>query len=111
MSTVSKPQTTREIFSLIFEQVTPVNPKPFLQELTGKPVFVRLKWGLEYKGYLVSTDSYMNLQVSTLMFHSTYFYHPRQIYSSPTRKSSRMESQTELWEKYLSGMFIKHVCH
>ena len=45
-------------------QVAPVNPKPFLQELTGKPVFVRLKWGLEYKGYLVSTDSYMNLQVS-----------------------------------------------
>jgi small nuclear ribonucleoprotein F len=40
-----------------------VNPKPFLQELTGKPVFVRLKWGLEYKGFLVSTDGYMNLQV------------------------------------------------
>ena len=46
-----------------FLQVAPVNPKPFLQELTGKPVFVRLKWGLEYKGFLVSTDRYMNLQV------------------------------------------------
>ena len=34
-----------------------------MQELTGKPVFVRLKWGLEYKGFLVSTDGYMNLQV------------------------------------------------
>ncbi|KAI9448296.1 hypothetical protein H4582DRAFT_1868433 [Lactarius indigo] len=44
--------------------VTPVNPKPFLQELTGKPVFVRLKWGLEYKGFLVSTDGYMNLQLA-----------------------------------------------
>ncbi|KAG6833777.1 hypothetical protein H0H87_001209 [Tephrocybe sp. NHM501043] len=43
--------------------VNPVNPKPFMQELTGKPVFVRLKWGLEYKGFLVSTDGYMNLQV------------------------------------------------
>jgi len=42
----------------------PVNPKPFLQELTGKPVFVRLKWGLEYKGFLVSTDGYMNLQLA-----------------------------------------------
>jgi small nuclear ribonucleoprotein (snRNP)-like protein len=42
----------------------PVNPKPFLQDLTGKVVYVRLKWGLEYKGYLVSTDTYMNLQVS-----------------------------------------------
>lgn len=46
-------------------QVNPVNPKPFMQELTGKPVYVRLKWGLEYKGFLVSTDGYMNLQVRT----------------------------------------------
>lgn len=43
----------------------PVNPKPFLSDLTGKPVLVRLKWGMEYKGYLVSTDNYMNLQVRT----------------------------------------------
>jgi len=46
-------------------KVNPVNPKPFLQELTGKPVYVRLKWGLEYKGFLVSTDGYMNLQVGS----------------------------------------------
>ncbi|KAF9076419.1 hypothetical protein BDP27DRAFT_1313295 [Rhodocollybia butyracea] len=44
--------------------VSPVNPKPFMQELTGKPVFVRLKWNLEYKGFLVSTDGYMNLQLA-----------------------------------------------
>jgi small nuclear ribonucleoprotein F len=42
----------------------PVNPKPFLAQLTGKQVAVKLKWGMEYKGYLVSTDAYMNLQVS-----------------------------------------------
>lgn len=42
----------------------PLNPKPFLNGLTGKPVVVRLKWGMEYKGYLVSTDSYMNVQVT-----------------------------------------------
>jgi small nuclear ribonucleoprotein (snRNP)-like protein len=40
-----------------------VNPKPFLNELTGKTVIVKLKWGMEYKGYLVSVDAYMNLQV------------------------------------------------
>lgn len=45
----------------------PVNPKPFLQDLTGKVVYVRLKWGLEYRGYLVSTDGYMNLQVSHVL--------------------------------------------
>ncbi|GAA5981710.1 hypothetical protein JCM11641_004222 [Rhodosporidiobolus odoratus] len=44
--------------------VQPVNPKPFLADLTGKPVMVRLKWGMEYKGYLVSTDNYMNLQLA-----------------------------------------------
>ncbi|PNH08185.1 putative small nuclear ribonucleoprotein F [Tetrabaena socialis] len=43
----------------------PVNPKPFLQELTGKQVIVKLKWGMEYKGYLVSTDAYMNLQLAS----------------------------------------------
>nr|ODN93967.1 small nuclear ribonucleoprotein F [Cryptococcus depauperatus CBS 7841] len=44
--------------------IAPVNPKPFLQELTGKVVYARLKWGLEYKGFLVSTDGYMNLQLA-----------------------------------------------
>jgi small nuclear ribonucleoprotein (snRNP)-like protein len=33
-------------------QNVPVNPKPFLNELTGKPVIVKLKWGMEYKGSL-----------------------------------------------------------
>ncbi|KAL7423129.1 hypothetical protein Q5752_002429 [Cryptotrichosporon argae] len=45
--------------------VQPVNPRPFLQDLTGKTVYVRLKWGLEYRGFLVSTDSYMNLQLTS----------------------------------------------
>lgn len=36
-----------------------------LQDLVNKTVFVRLKWGqVEYKGTLVSVDSYMNLQLS-----------------------------------------------
>ncbi|XP_044751133.1 small nuclear ribonucleoprotein F [Coccinella septempunctata] len=42
----------------------PINPKPFLNSLTGKAVMVKLKWGHEYKGYLVSTDGYMNLQLA-----------------------------------------------
>ncbi len=45
-------------------QFVPVNPKPFLTELTGKQVAVRLKWGMEYTGFLVSTDAYMNLQLA-----------------------------------------------
>mmetsp|Transcript_9778 Transcript_9778/g.29415 ORF Transcript_9778/g.29415 Transcript_9778/m.29415 type:complete len:86 (-) Transcript_9778:224-481(-) len=43
----------------------PVNPKPFINELTGKQVVVKLKWGMEYKGYLVSVDAYMNLQLAS----------------------------------------------
>lgn len=43
----------------------PVNPKPFLVEQIGKIVCVKLKWGMEYKGYLVSIDSYMNLQLAS----------------------------------------------
>ena len=72
----------------------PMNPKPFLNGLTGKAVMVKLKWGHEYKvchyyplflwpnflrgdeplnmllrlesfkGFLVSSDGYMNLQLA-----------------------------------------------
>ncbi|XP_025842914.2 small nuclear ribonucleoprotein F [Vulpes vulpes] len=42
----------------------PLNPKPFLNGLTGKPVTVKLKWGMEYKGYLESVDGYMNMQLA-----------------------------------------------
>jgi small nuclear ribonucleoprotein F len=42
----------------------PLNPKPFLNGLTGKPVLVKLKWGMEYKGILVSVDTYMNMQLA-----------------------------------------------
>ena len=36
-------------------QTVPVNPKPFLNDLTGKPVIVKLKWGMEYKGALAGS--------------------------------------------------------
>lgn len=49
--------------------VAAINPKPFLSSITGKQVIVKLKWGMEYKGYLVSVDRYMNLQL-----HSTEEY-------------------------------------
>lgn len=42
----------------------PINPKPFLNSLTGKAVLVKLKWGHEYKGILVSADGYMNVQLA-----------------------------------------------
>ena len=29
-------------------QTVPVNPKPFLNDLTGKQVICKLKWGMEY---------------------------------------------------------------
>lgn len=43
----------------------PVNPRPMLQDLVNKPVSVRLKWNdTDYRGRLVSVDSYMNLQLA-----------------------------------------------
>lgn len=42
---------------------TAINPRPFLHNLTGKPVIIRLKWGQEYHGLLVSVDAYMNFQL------------------------------------------------
>ncbi|CAN6915405.1 unnamed protein product, partial [Brassica oleracea] len=61
------PPTLRYVSSFhhswLFVQTIPVNPKPFLNNLTGKTVIVKLKWGMEYKGFLASVDSYMNLQL------------------------------------------------
>lgn len=35
-----------------------------MQDLTGSNVIVRLKWnGIEYRGKLLSVDSYMNIQL------------------------------------------------
>ena len=52
-------------------QTVPVNPKPFLNELTGKVVVVKLKWGMEYKGMYTATHILdlacdMNFNVITL---------------------------------------------
>ncbi|KAI8120405.1 Small nuclear ribonucleoprotein F [Lucilia cuprina] len=47
----------------------PINPKPFLNGLTGKAVLIKLKWGHEYKGYLVSVDGYMNMQLANAEEH------------------------------------------
>lgn len=41
-----------------------LNPKPFLNGLMGKTAIVKLKWGMEYRGQLVSVDNYMNVQLS-----------------------------------------------
>jgi small nuclear ribonucleoprotein F len=41
-----------------------VNPKPFLIDLTGQLVKVKLKWGMEYQGKLESADAYMNLHLT-----------------------------------------------
>ena len=57
-------------YKVLFMSV-PVNPRPFLADLTGKQVIAKLKWGMEYKGYLVSTDAYMNLQARTQALRCT----------------------------------------
>lgn len=67
-----KPNLKRFVFilketkkqSTIMSMAMPINPKPFLNGLTGKAVQVKLKWGHEYKGYLVSVDGYMNMQLA-----------------------------------------------
>lgn len=45
-------------------QLIPVNPKPFLIDLIDKPVIVKLKWGMQYKGVLTSVDGYMNIHLT-----------------------------------------------
>ena len=61
---------------------TPLNPRPYINELVGKKILVRLKWGMTYTGtkriscasienkilvlflgFLVSVDQYMNVHL------------------------------------------------
>ncbi len=56
-------QPTIFAYTFLQSQQLIVNPKPFLADLTGKHVRVRLKWGQEYQGKLASSDAYMNLQL------------------------------------------------
>ncbi|CAM4743780.1 unnamed protein product [Rotaria magnacalcarata] len=36
---------------------TPLNPRPYINELVGKKILTRLKWGMIY------SDQYMNIQL------------------------------------------------
>lgn len=60
------PNTVFEFHEIILTsfQFQPINPKPFMKSLIGKQVVVRLKWNkTEYRGQLISTDNYLNLQL------------------------------------------------
>lgn len=41
-----------------------LRPMPFLQQLVGSKVIIKSKWGPHYIGLLVSTDNFMNLQLT-----------------------------------------------
>lgn len=43
---------------------TSIYPCPLHHLAVGKQCAVKLKWGMEYRGILVSTDSYMNFQLA-----------------------------------------------
>ena len=62
-----KMASTKQAPSTAAKQATaqpiPINPQPFLIDLIDKPVIVKLKWGMEYKGILVAFDAYLNLQL------------------------------------------------
>ena len=64
-------------YSHLLQFQQPVNPKPFLADLIGKQVAVKLKWrGQEYRGILKSVDTFMNIQVGNSEFlkHFNYLY-------------------------------------
>ncbi|EOD36274.1 hypothetical protein EMIHUDRAFT_313460 [Emiliania huxleyi CCMP1516] len=45
----------------------PVNPKPFLNDLTGKPIIAKLKWGMELPRlcrFMASTEEWIDGEFS-----------------------------------------------
>ena len=43
------------------EEISYFNPIPFLENLKGKKVNIKLKWGQEYKGIFLNYDDYINV--------------------------------------------------
>jgi small nuclear ribonucleoprotein (snRNP)-like protein len=41
-----------------------INPKPFINSLLRKPIICKTTCGYEYKGYLVSVDGCLNIQLA-----------------------------------------------
>ena len=82
----------------------PLNPKPFLNGLTGKPVVVKLKWGMEYKGYLVSTDSYMNVQLA-----NTEEFVDGQLAGNLGEVLIRYEKKERNVSNFIEGMEMDHI--
>jgi small nuclear ribonucleoprotein F len=41
-----------------------ISPKNFLKTLEGRRVLIKLKWGMEYRGNVVSSDSYLNIRLT-----------------------------------------------
>ncbi|AEA38709.1 small nuclear ribonucleoprotein E-like protein (nucleomorph) [Cryptomonas paramecium] len=40
-----------------------ITPKIYLLSLKNKKIFIKLKWGVDYKGILMSVDRYLNLHL------------------------------------------------
>ncbi|KAJ1464971.1 small nuclear ribonucleoprotein F [Baffinella frigidus] len=40
-----------------------ISPKKFLKSLEGHRVLIKLKWGMQYRGNVVSSDSYLNIRL------------------------------------------------
>jgi len=83
-----------------------------MQELTGKAVYVRLKWGLEYKGFLVSTDGYMNLQVRLfVIFPDAYFSLAIVLIGFDQQLANTEEFQDGVSNGALGEVFIRYATH
>ncbi|KAI3403311.2 hypothetical protein KGF56_003899 [Candida oxycetoniae] len=75
----------------------PVNPKPFIKSLINRQVVVRLKWNkTEYRGKLISTDNYLNLQLD-----NTY-----EIIYEPSSSGSKNEEE-KVREELIGNIFIR----
>ena len=74
-----------------------VNPKPFLMDLIGQQVKVKLKWGMEYYGILHSADAYMNVQLHQCVIFSVDYSECCNSWRRPVRASFRNQSKRRLF--------------
>jgi small nuclear ribonucleoprotein F len=45
-------------------KIDTISPRSFVKTLIGQTIVVKLKWNMEYRGRLISSDSYLNIRLS-----------------------------------------------
>jgi small nuclear ribonucleoprotein F len=86
--------------------MVPVNPKPFMNDLTGKQVVVKLKWGMEYKGALSPFGAFAPRPPTPASPASAHWFRPFIPVGYLVSVDAYMNLQLASTEEYIDGQLM-----